>query len=164
MRAQPSDLMEGEKEEGWAGGLSQEVTAELSPGVGRGMQECSVISGVGWAQSSSQAPLPIHPFTVQPPPPQEKEKRLIRYGGPHAVVPNSAGSMDIKTGPSDAELTGMRPRPPLSIGPGGKGLPSPPLSASTTPGSLSPPSWLSPGSPQPKGLNKGFPKVSVLFP
>ena len=58
------------------------------------------------------------------------------------MVPNSAGSVDIKTGPSDAELTGMRPRPPLSVGVGWEGASLLRSQLPPNPGSLSPPSWL----------------------
>lgn len=46
-------------------------------------ETCSVISG-GWCglESSSQAPLPSALLDSAPPPPHEKERRLIRYGGP----------------------------------------------------------------------------------
>ena len=81
------------------------LTLSLEGWVEASQETWSVISG-NWCelQSSSQAPLPSAPLDSAPHP--HRREKAYQVWGPCGVVPDSAGSVDLKTGASDAALTG----------------------------------------------------------
>ena len=88
------------------------------------------------------SPLPLP--SQHPPPTGGREKACqaqgATWGG--AWGAQRAVSVDINTGVGGAELTGRRPRSPLSVGVVGEGASPLCSQPSPNPGPLSPPSWL----------------------